>query len=203
MCKGLRRLGGYLWLIITLRRIVRTELEQGWIMKKLVILCSACGVEKSTIRDELTKRGLLNNYECIDTDEVGINWWDYAGTENEAKFSDDCLAEAVRMAKDKNLFFVTCMNPYDFYGKVSVPQEITSTFFIGMTCSNEEIAKRLKARPEERMCGSDEFIAGQIEYNNWFQTNANKFQFFIDNTNMTIEETVEEVADFIKGIIDR
>lgn len=78
----------------------------GWMMKKLVILCSACGVGKSTIRDELTKRGLLNNYECI-------------------------------------------------------------------------------------------------EYNNWFQKNANKFQFFIDNTNMTIEETVGEVANFIKGIIDR
>lgn len=107
------------------------------------------------------------------------------------------------MAKDKDLLFVTCMNPYDFYGKVSVPQEITSTFFIGMTCSNKEIAKRLKARPEKRMCGSDEFIAGQIKYNNWFQKNANKFQLFIDNTNMTIEETVEAVAHFMKGIIDR
>lgn len=168
-------------------------------MKKLVILSAACGVGKSTIKDELNGSNLLDNYACIDTDEVGINWWDYAGTENESKFSDDCLAEAVRMSKDKNLLFVTCMNPYDFYGKVSIPQDIISTFFVGMTCSDEEITKRLKARPEERMCGSDEFIAGQIQYNNWFKRNAGKIQFYIDNTNKTIKETAAEIAAFIKS----
>ena len=170
-------------------------------MKKLIILSAACGVGKSTIKDELNKSNVLENYVCIDTDEVGINWWDYAGTENEAKFSDDCLAEAVRMSEGKNLFFVTCMNPYDFYGKVNIPQDIEATFFVGMTCSDEEITKRLKARPEERKCGSDEFIAGQIQYNNWFKKNAGKFQFYIDNTNKTIMETAEEIAKFINGCI--
>ncbi|MBQ8175981.1 MAG: AAA family ATPase [Oscillospiraceae bacterium] len=169
-------------------------------MKNLVVLSAACGVGKSTIKDELNGRNILGNYVCIDTDEVGINWWDYAGTENENKFSDDCLAEAVRMSNDENLIFVTCMNPYDFYGKVSIPKEITSTFFIGMTCSDEEITKRLKARPEERMCGSDEFIAGQIQYNNWFKDNSGKFQFYIDNTDKTVAETAAEIAEFIKGI---
>ena len=123
-----------------------------------------------------------------------------AGTENEAKFSDDCIAEAVRMSGDKNLLFVTCMNPYDFYGKVHIPSEIASTFFIGMTCSDDEIMRRLKARPAERMCGSDEFITGQIQYNNWFKENAGKFQLYIDNTDLTIDETVEEIARFARRI---
>ena len=144
-------------------------------MKKFIVLSSACGVGKSTIKEELNKKKLLENYACIDTDEVGINWWDYAG-----------------MSGEKNLLFVTCMNPYDFYGKVHIPSEIASTFFIGMTCSDDEIKRRLKARPAERMCGSDEFITGQIQYNNWFKENAGKFQFYIDNTDLTIDETVEE-----------
>ena len=169
-------------------------------MKKLVVLSSACGVGKSTIKDSINHSNLLDNWVCIDTDAVGINWWDYAGTENEAKFSDDCLAEAVRMSNNKNLLFVTCMNPYDFYGVVNIPQNITSTFFIGMTCSDEEITRRLKARPEERMCGSDEFIAGQIQYNDWYKKNAGKFQFYIDNTDKTVSETVEEIVTFVKGI---
>lgn len=169
-------------------------------MKKLVVLSAACGVGKSTIKDALNESGILENYVCIDTDEVGINWWDYAGTEKESYFNDDCFAEAVKLSKDKNLLFVTCMNPYDFYGKVSIPQDITSTFFIGMTCSDEEITRRLKARPEERMCGSDEFIAGQIQYNNWFKNNAGKFQFYIDNTNQTVEETAAAIAGFVKSI---
>ena len=88
--------------------------------KHINIFVGDNGVGKSTIKDELNKSNVLENYVCIDTDEVGINWWDYAGTENESKFSDDCLAEAVRMSEDKNLLFVTCMNPYDFYGKVSI-----------------------------------------------------------------------------------
>ncbi len=169
-------------------------------MKKLVVLCSACGGGKSTIKDALNEYRTLTNWACIDTDEVGVNWWDYAGTDNESEYSDVCLAEAVRMSDDKNLLFVTCMNPIDFYGKVNIPQSITSTFFIGMTCSDEEITKRLKARPAERMCGSDEFIADQIEYNSWFVENSGKFQFYIDNTNQTVDKTAELIALFLKSI---
>lgn len=169
-------------------------------MKKLVVLSAACGVGKSTIKEVLDKNNMLDNYCCIDTDEVGINWWDYAGTEHESAYSNDCLAKAVRMSNDRNLIFVTCMNPYDFYGAVYVPQNITSTFFIGMTCSDEEIIRRLKARPEERMCGSDEFIAAQIRYNHWIKKNACKFQFYIDNTDKTVKETAEEIVIFINSI---
>ena len=169
-------------------------------MKTLVILSAACGVGKSTIKEELSKSNMLKEYDCIDTDEVGINWWDYAGTKNESKYSEDCLAEAVRISKGKNLLFVTCMNPNDFYGKVSIPEEITASYYIGMVCSEGEIVARLKARPKERMCGSDDFIAKQIEYNNWFKKNAGKFQFYIDNTNKTVHETAKEIALFIKRL---
>lgn len=169
-------------------------------MKKLVVLSAACGVGKSTIKDELNESKILGNWVCIDTDEVGINWWDYEGTENEAKFSEDCLAEAVKISNDKNLLFVTCMNPSDFYGAINIPQNITSTFFIAMTCSDEEIIRRLKARPEERMCGSDEFISGQIQYNAWFKKNAGKFQFYIDNTDKTVGKTAEAIMSFVRSI---
>ena len=170
-------------------------------MKTLVILSAACGVGKSTIKDELNKSDILNDYICIDTDEVGINWWDYAGTNNESKYTEDCLVEAVRMSNDKNLLFMTCMNPSDYYGKINIPKEITSTFYIGMVCSDDEIIARLKARPKERMCGSDEFIAREIKYNNWFKKNAGKFQFYIDNTNKTVKQTAEEISAFIKKLV--
>ncbi|MBQ8638976.1 MAG: hypothetical protein IJ468_07395 [Lachnospiraceae bacterium] len=166
-------------------------------MKTLIVISAACGVGKSTIRDALENSGLLPDYACVDTDGVGINWWDYAGTDHESQFTDDCFAEAVRIAKDKNLLFVCCVNPIDFYMKVNLPQEISNSFLIGMTCSEEELTKRLKARPAERMCGSDEFIAGQITYNNWFRKHANKFQYFIDNTGLSVEETAKQIAAFV------
>lgn len=96
------------------------------------------------------------------------------------------------------MLFSTCLNPVNFYENVNIPQEITSTFFIAMTCSDEEITKRLKARPAERMCGGDAFIKGQIDYLNWYRKNKAKFQLYIDNTDMTILDVADMIADFIK-----
>jgi len=168
-------------------------------MKRLVMLSAACGVGKTTIRDAIEESGLLEDYLCVDTDGLGINWWDYAGTDHESKFTDDCLLAAEKLAGDKNILFVGCVSPIDFYGKINLPPSITSSYLIGMTCSAEEVTKRLKARPAERNCGSDEFIAGQVEYNSWFQRNGSKFQFFIDNTDLTIEETAKRIAEFIRS----
>ncbi len=167
---------------------------------KLVILTAACGVGKSTIKAELKVKGRLGGYACIDTDEVGINWWDY-GMEKKNQFHEACLTEAVRRANGKNLLFATCLNPIDFYENVNIPEEITSTFFIAMTCSDEEVTKRLKARPSERMCGDDEFIKGQINYLNWYRKNKGKFPLYIDNTGMTISDTANGIADFITAQI--
>lgn len=169
-------------------------------MKTLVIVSAACGVGKSTIQDEITERNLLENYVCLDTDEVGIDWAEYANTEYEQKYSEDCLAKAVELSGSKNLLFVTCMNPMDFFGRVNVPEAVTATYYVGMTCSDEEVRRRLKARPAERMCGSDEFIAVHIDYNNWFRKNAGKFQLYIDNTHLSVEETAEEIVNFVKRI---
>ena len=58
---------------------------------KLIVITGTCGAGKSTMRDTLEKILDAEKYACIDTDEVGINWWDYAGTDHESKFSDDCL----------------------------------------------------------------------------------------------------------------
>lgn len=66
---------------------------------RLFIITGTCGAGKSTVKDYLAKRLDSDQFVCIDTDEVGINWWDYAGTDHEEHFSDACLAEAVRRMK--------------------------------------------------------------------------------------------------------
>lgn len=164
-------------------------------MKKLVVICAASGVGKSTVKTGLINK--LDKFVCL---EDLLNWWEYKGTSKEDLYYDDCLKEAVRLSCDKDIILATCMNPYDFYTKVKIPKEITSTFFIGLTCSSEELINRLKARPKERMCDSEEFINSQIEYNKWFKDNSGKFQFFIDNTNLSINRTIEIVLDFINHI---
>jgi len=169
-------------------------------MKKVIVLCAACGIGKSTMRDFIEEHNLLPDYVCLDTDEVGLNWWDYAGTDHENKYQSDCFAKAVELSGNKDLFFVTCMNPLNYYRDVEAVAAVTSTFFIGIAASDEEVRSRLLARPAERQCGSEEFIKAQIDYNNWFKKNAGKFQLFIDNTNQSQEETAKLICDFVKKI---
>jgi len=165
----------------------------------LVILCAACGVGKTTVKDAL-ERLRLTDFYCADTDQLGLSWRDYEGTERAPSFHDDCLAEAVRRAGERHLLFASCMNPIDFYQRVTLPEAVTAAYCIGMTCSPEEIRRRLLLRPAHWGCGSEAFIASQIDYNGWFRRNAGKFPLFIDNSAESPEETAERVASFLRRV---
>lgn len=167
---------------------------------KLVIVTGTCGAGKSTVKDELARRLDPSQFACIDTDEVGINWWDYAGTNHEHKFSDDCLKEAARLAGGRNLIFASCLNPLDYFSKHTIPENIESTYFIVLCPSDEKIERRLRARPKERGFDSDAARRPQLEYNRWFRKNKGKFQMFIDNSEMSVAETAEKIVSFIAGL---
>lgn len=167
---------------------------------KLVVITGTCGAGKSTIKDELEQRLDSSQYACIDTDEVGFSWWDYAGTDHEYQFSDDCLREAVRRADGRNLVFASCLNPQDYIGKHTIPENIESTYFIVLCPADEKIEQRLRARPKERGFDSDEAIRPQIEYNQWFRKNKGKVQFFLDNSDMSVAETAERIISFIESL---
>ena len=164
---------------------------------KLFIITGACGAGKSTIRDALAERLDAEQYACIDSDEVGFNWWDYAGTDHESKYTDDCLAEAVKRAGGRTLIFATCLNPQDYLSKHTIPGEVESTCFIVLCSTDEEIRKRLRARPAERGFTSDEIIQPHVEYNRWFRRNQGKFPLMIDNTDLPVDDTAARIVSFI------
>ena len=166
---------------------------------KLYIITGACGSGKSTMKDALT--GILdqNKYACIDCDEVGLNWWDYAGTERESKYKDDTLAKAAQMAEGKDMVFVSCINPQDYIANQEIPDCIDSTDFIVLCPADDEIVRRLKARPAERGFTSDEKIEPHVGFNRWFRKNKGKFGLFIDNTRQSVDETAKMIGEFIKG----
>ena len=51
---------------------------------RLYIVTGTSGAGKSTIKDELDAVLDHGKYACVDSDEVGLNWWDYAGTDRES-----------------------------------------------------------------------------------------------------------------------
>ncbi len=165
----------------------------------LFILSAASGVGKTTVKDELLRRSPA--FACVDADQVGLRWSDYAGTEREDDYRSDTLRAAAAAAGGRDMLFATCLNPLDYFRSVAPPEEITRTFFIGMACRDEDLPPRLRARPPEYGCGGDDFIKAQIDYNNWFRRNRGKFQLFVDNTGQTAEETADIVGGFISRVL--
>ena len=110
---------------------------------KLFIITGTCGAGKSTMKDELAARLDPDRYACVDSDETGLNWWDYASTEREEQYGSDTLREAFRIADGRNLVFVTCMAPHDYITKAVVPEALTATFHIALWAKDQIIrAKR-------------------------------------------------------------
>ncbi len=170
--------------------------------RRLVILSAACGVGKSTIKNALNELNLLSDFACIDSDEVRLNWWNYKGTPREKDYTADCLARAFELAGENHLLFGSCNDPISFFERVPLSKNVTVTY-IGMTCSDAEVRRRLLARPPERMCSDEAFIASQIDYNNWIRSHTDLYDLSLDNTNMTVTETAEMVAEFVRQSVGK
>ena len=172
-------------------------------MKKKILglISAACGIGKSTLIDFLRDNKMIDEFCVVDTDEVGLNWWDYADTEHPEQYTIDAIKKAIEVSKDNNVVFGSCLNPLELFEKIDIPSEIKNIYMIALTCSPDEIFTRLKARDPERMCSDDDFIKVQIDYNDWFMRNANKFQLHIDNSVKTVEEVASEVKVFLRSIV--
>lgn len=46
---------------------------------RLFVITGTCGSGKSTMKNQLAAMLVPERYTCIDSDETGQNWWDYAG----------------------------------------------------------------------------------------------------------------------------
>lgn len=170
---------------------------------RLFIITGTSGAGKSTMKDMLEKILDPEKYACIDSDETGLNWWDYAGTDHPEKYAEDGLNVAVKRAAGKDLVFISCMAPHDYWTKVNVSAEVKATYFIGMWAPDETIRERLRARPKERGFTSDKVIRPHIEYNQWIGKNRGKYQLFVNNESQTEEETAEIIKGFITKLPEK
>lgn len=96
--------------------------------------------------------------------------------------------------------FVGCLNPQNYIEKHTISENIESTYFIILCPTDEKIEQRLRARPKEREFDSNESIRPQIEYNQRFRKYKKKVLLFIDNSDMSVEETEERIISFITGL---
>ncbi len=166
-------------------------------MKKIVFITAVSGVGKSTVCEYIKKNKRLDKYEVFDIDDLeNVN--DY-NNDTYNLFYENAISKALKKSGNKNIIMASSINPTDI-DKINLSEEIEEIHMIAITCSDEELYKRLKARDPERNCGSDNFINNHKNYQNWILQHIDLYHLHIDNTNNDVEETANSIIDYIKNI---
>lgn len=161
-------------------------------MKKIIFISAVCGVGKSATCDYIKNNSLLNDYAVFDIDDL-VNVHEY--NQNNLLY-EDAIKKALLNSENKNVILGSCVNPVELK-ELNLSSDIESIEMVLLYCSNEELKRRLKARDKERNCSSDEFINGQIEYQNYMINHKDLFELCIDNTNSSVEDTAKEIINYI------
>ena len=93
-------------------------------------------------------------------------------------FADKIVSEHNETVCDYRDMRVRKINDAGYAAGSSGSGEVSTTYFIALSPSDEEIYRRLRARPAERGFTSDDVIRPHIEYNQWIRKNKGKYQLF-------------------------
>ena len=80
---------------------------------------------------------------------------------------------------------------------------IATIHYLALVCEDEELARRLRARPSWRASGSDAFLAGMLNFNRWFIDNAAAHQpriSLLDTTHLSIDEAAASVYSWLNSL---
>jgi len=74
-------------------------------------------------------------------------------------------------------------------------------YYLSLVCSDEELERRLRARPAWRKSDQPGFLGDQLAFNRWFKQNAATLTppvDILDTTGQPLETTAAQVAGWIK-----
>ena len=164
-------------------------------MKRLIFISAVSGVGKTVTCQYIKENNLLSDYAIYDIDDLeNINNY---SSDTYNLFYENAIKNAVIKSGNKNIIIGSCINLSDLK-KINMPKEVDTFENILITCSNEELRKRLKARDKSRNCSSDDYINEQIEYQNYLLKDLDLYQLHIDNTNISISDVAYQIVNYIK-----
>lgn len=160
---------------------------------KIVFISGVCGSGKSSICEHIKENKLLDDYNVFDIDDLeNIN--DY-NEDNYNDFYKNSIDKAIAKSKDKDIIIFSCINHNDIFDlNLNV---ITRSILI--TCSSDELTKRLKNRDKKRNCSDNVFISDQIKYQDWFISNSMYYDYVFDNTNIDVDIISKDICNYVKN----
>lgn len=164
-------------------------------MRKIIFVSAVSGCGKSVTCQYIKDNNLLEDYVIYDIDDLeNINNYS-SNTYN--LFYENAIKNAIIKSNGRNIIIGSCINLSDLK-KINMPKEVYLFENILITCSNDELRKRLKARVKSRNCSSDDYINNQIEYQKYLLKDLALYQLHIDNTNLSISDVANQIVNYIK-----
>lgn len=166
-------------------------------MSKLIFVTGVSGVGKSSVCEYIRGNKLLENYDIYDIDDLeNVNEYN---NDTYNLFYENAIVKALKKSQGNDIIMASSINPTDI-DRIILPKEIEKICMIIITCSNDELYKRLKKRNPERNCGSDLFISNQINYQKWILEHINLYQLHIDNTDSKIAEIANYIMEYVSKL---
>lgn len=169
--------------------------------KQLPLFClsGTNGVGKTTVALELTH----HLTECIVLD-MDILWDDKFNTPEDQylAFKEFWLRTIKNINQNGKPVLMCGSSIPGGFDNCLEARYFSSFHFAALICDDEILTKRLKARPAWRKGSSESYLHDQIQFNHWFKTNhliTNPPIYLIDNTALTVDDTVHKVIHWIKN----
>jgi hypothetical protein len=170
--------------------------KHSFLQLPLLIVSGASGAGKSAVCRHLL--GRLNHVVLLDLD---ILWRPEFNTpENNYR---DFFETWLRVCKN----IAQSGRPVVLFGAgAGVPANIepclerryfSAVQYLGLVCADETLADRLRQRPVWRSAQAPAFIYEQMEFNRWFKLRDKRLHPVIDTTDLSIEDTAQQVTGWI------
>jgi hypothetical protein len=164
----------------------------------LLIVAGASGTGKSTVCHHLT--GKLKEVVVLEADIL----WRTEFDKPEDKYRD-FFETWLRMCKNIS----QSGKPVVLFCAGGIPENVepcverryfTEVYYLGITCEDEELERRLRSRPAWRNCGDEAYIEEHIRFNRWFKEERCQGEpeiELLDTSGKPVGESVERVKTWI------
>lgn len=161
----------------------------------LFIITGASGVGKSSVCMELVN--ILTDAIVLEGDILWRN--EFNNPDNDYREYREMWLRVCKNISQSGRPVVLCGSAIPDQFENCIERRYFSEFhYLALVCDNDILSSRLKARPNWRESGSEEFIKGHIQFNNWFKENGDKITPRIDVLD-TSSDSVSITAEKIKA----
>ena len=170
----------------------------------MMFVCGPSSAGKSTVAQALM--GKTTNAVLLDGDILWRN--EFMSEENggAAGFFDTWMrvAKNISMSGKPVVLFNAGAIPDNVIDNVEA-RYFSNIHFLALVCEDDELERRLKARPEWRGSGNPAFIQEQQRFSHWLKGNAQtdgRNIDLIDTSELSQEQTFHQVSEWIQRCVD-